>query len=80
MRPPYGAVNGFVRQVAAEAGYETILWTQDTRDWAGMPAWYIAQRIKPGVVLMHTQGRSTVSALRQVVPSLLAEGYEFAVY
>jgi peptidoglycan-N-acetylglucosamine deacetylase len=33
LRPPYGAHNSLVDQVAKELGYSLILWTVDTRDW-----------------------------------------------
>ncbi len=79
MRPPYGAVNNFVRNVAANLGYDTILWNWDTRDWAGTSVGYIENNIGPGIVLMHTQGRNTVAALYDIIPALTAQGYNFAV-
>lgn len=79
MRPPYGAVNQTVRRAAADLGYDTVLWNWDTRDWAGASAVSIARNVGPGIVLMHTQGRNTVSALDNVVPALQEQGYVFAV-
>ncbi len=80
LRPPYGAVNNFVRSVAADYGYTTLLWDWDTRDWAGTSAAYIAQNVGPGVVLMHTQGYNTVGALYDIVPALADRGYTFALF
>lgn len=79
MRPPYGAVNGAVRSAAAAMGYRSILWNWDTRDWAGSSASYIEQNVGTGIVLMHTQGRNTIAALSDLVPSLAAQGYSFEV-
>jgi peptidoglycan/xylan/chitin deacetylase (PgdA/CDA1 family) len=79
MRPPYGAVNGTVRSVAAAMGYRSILWNWDTRDWAGSSVSYIEQNVGTGIVLMHTQGRNTIAALSDLVPSLAAQGYTFDV-
>jgi peptidoglycan/xylan/chitin deacetylase (PgdA/CDA1 family) len=33
LRPPYGAHNSLVGQVARELGYTLILWNVDTNDW-----------------------------------------------
>ena len=79
MRPPGGAVNATVRSAAASLGYQTILWNWDTWDWAGRSAASIGQNIRPGIVLMHTQGRNTVAALSNVVPVLAERGYVFGV-
>jgi len=79
MRPTYGNVNQLLRQATADLGYERILWNWDTRDWAGTSASYIESNIGTGIVLMHTQGRNTVAALYDVIPSLAAQGYNFAL-
>lgn len=79
LRPPNGSVNETVRGVAAELGYEIVLWDWDTRDWGGAPATYMEKNYGPGVVLMHTQGPHTVEALTNAIPSLAAKGYKFGV-
>jgi peptidoglycan/xylan/chitin deacetylase (PgdA/CDA1 family) len=79
MRPTYGSVNATLRQVAANLGYQSILWNWDTRDWAGSSASYIESNFGTGIVLMHTQGRNTVAALYDVIPSLASQGYTFAL-
>jgi peptidoglycan/xylan/chitin deacetylase (PgdA/CDA1 family) len=79
MRPPYGAVNATVRNIAAGLGYQSILWNWDTRDWAGSSTSYIEQNFGAGIVLMHTQGRNTVAALSDIVPALASQGYTFDV-
>jgi peptidoglycan-N-acetylglucosamine deacetylase len=59
-RPPYGAINAAVRQVAAEWGCQMILWDRDTRDWTGLPAATITNTslsvsCNGEVILMHTR-------------------------
>lgn len=79
MRPPYGAVDDRVRTVVANLGYQVFMWDWDTRDWAGSSVSYIEQNFGTGIVLMHTQGRNTVAALDDLVPSLAAQGYVFGL-
>ncbi|MGI8970196.1 MAG: polysaccharide deacetylase family protein [Dehalococcoidia bacterium] len=79
LRPPWGYVNASVRSAAATMGFQNFLWNWDTRDWAGSSASHIERNVGSGIVLMHTQGRNTVSALYDVVPALAAQGYTFAV-
>jgi peptidoglycan/xylan/chitin deacetylase (PgdA/CDA1 family) len=79
LRPPNGSVSEQVGNVAAELGYEIVLWDWDTRDWGGAPAIYMEKNYGPGVVLMHTQGPHTVEALSNAVPSLVAQGCKFGV-
>ncbi len=79
LHAPYFADNAFVRGVAGQLGYTSIHTNWDTNDWAGASASYVANRIRSGVVTMHTQGRFTVAALNSVVPQLVAQGYSFGV-
>ncbi|HLN65236.1 MAG TPA: polysaccharide deacetylase family protein [Symbiobacteriaceae bacterium] len=82
-RPPYGSWNNTVARVAEEEGYPyTVLWSIDTRDWAGPSAETIRQRIVNGafpgaIVLQHGSPRNTVEATRLAVPELKARGYQF---
>src|SRR5947209_6228857 len=79
LHAPFFADNAFVRGVARNMGYTAIQTAWDTHDWAGASASYIANRIRPGVVTMHSQGRYTVAALYAVVPQLIEQGYSFSV-
>ena len=79
LHAPYFADNAFVRDIAGQMGFSSIHTTWDTNDWAGASASYVANRIRPGVVTMHTQGRFTVAALNLVVPQLVEQGYSFGV-
>ena len=79
-RPPYGAVNAFVRQIAANWGCTMYLWSRDTLDWAGSSPSYIEQQALSvsctgEIVLMHTQGYPNERfALPVIVQQLQAEG------
>lgn len=79
LHSPYFAENATVRSAAAEVGFTCVHTNWDTNDWAGSSSSYIANRIQPGVVTMHTQGRYTVAALEAAVPDLIGQGYSFGV-
>jgi peptidoglycan/xylan/chitin deacetylase (PgdA/CDA1 family) len=82
-RPPYGAVDGALRRVAADAGYPTtVMWATDTIDWrkvrdGGPTALDIARAIRTtptgGVVLMHLGGWHTLDALPYAFDRLRAD-------
>ncbi len=79
-RPPYGAYNPLVASIAAQLGYQVVLWTIDTRDWAGVSASSIVAtvlgRARPGaIVLMHMHGAHTLEALPEIIQRLQAAGY-----
>lgn len=79
-RPPMMAHDERSDRIAAELGYSVFLWDIDTRDWEGIPADEIYNRvlraIQPGsVVLFHLQARRTLRALRGLLPRLVREGY-----
>lgn len=85
-RPPYGAVDTRLVNVAGGAGYPyTVMWSTDTIDWrpvadGGPTAWGIASKViageKPGaIVLMHLGGWNTRDALPAMLTGLLRDGY-----
>ncbi len=84
-RPPEGVRNAVVTGVCREAGYRTVYWTLDTLDWTGASSASIERAILSGVkngsiILCHDYivgGGHTVEAMREVIPRLLEEGYEF---
>ncbi|MBE6673438.1 MAG: polysaccharide deacetylase family protein [Ruminococcaceae bacterium] len=84
-RPPEGVCSDTVCRVAAEMGYSIILWTVDTRDWDHTPAKTIVENVmhtvKSGdIILFHdyiTSPSPTPDALRQLIPALLRQGYQF---
>ena len=81
-RPPYGAINAFVRQVAAEWGCQMILWDRDTRDWSGLPASTIVATAtsvicRGEVILLHTQAFAQDQfAVPSIVRTLRSRGCE----
>jgi len=81
-RPPFGAYNGTVLQVAGEEGYPwTLMWDIDTLDWQHPPAATIVDRVltrvQPGsIVLMHMGGNNTAAAVQQMLPALEQRGYQ----
>jgi peptidoglycan hydrolase-like protein with peptidoglycan-binding domain len=80
-RPPFGAINDNVRNVAGKLGYSMVLWTLDTMDWHHLDADIIYDIIMDNVsdgenILLHEIHRTTVDAMERVIPSLIAEGFE----
>lgn len=84
-RPPGGIYNDLLTSVCSERGYVMVLWTIDTRDWAGTSAVDIEKEILDNVedgaiILMHDYvcGESyTAEALKSVIPKLKELGYSF---
>ena len=85
-RPPFGAVNSHVLEVAGLAGYsQTINWDVDTIDWrpeseGGPTAAQIVAKVLNNarggsIVLMHLGGYNTHTALPQMVAGLRALGF-----
>jgi peptidoglycan-N-acetylglucosamine deacetylase len=75
-RPPYGAHDARVDAAARSLGLLQILWSVDSRDWAGAP-WYqigatVERALRPGsIVLLHENRGQTARALRfEILPYL----------
>jgi peptidoglycan/xylan/chitin deacetylase (PgdA/CDA1 family) len=71
LRPPWGdwdGPGGRVERIAAQLGYQIMLWDVDTFDWAGASAadMLAAIRARGGVILVHFHGKHTVSTLEQL--------------
>jgi peptidoglycan/xylan/chitin deacetylase (PgdA/CDA1 family) len=88
-RPPYGAFNDTVTQIASSLGLSMRLWDVDSQDWT-MPGTdtivnNVVNNVSPGaIILMHdgspdlTGDRSqTVAALPTIIDTLRARGYGF---
>lgn len=77
-RPPYGDTAPSVARTAADHGLTEVLWTVDTRDWAGASTDEIvaaADRVEPGgVVLLHEGRPATVAAVPRILAALAARG------
>lgn len=86
MRPPYGATDQRVREVAAGLGFRTILWSVDPQDWrpgldSGYVSQYVLDRVQPGaIVLLHTGRASTLYALPRIIQELRSRGYSLETF
>ncbi|MFG1696918.1 polysaccharide deacetylase family protein [Nonomuraea sp. NPDC049309] len=82
VRPPYGAVNPQVRDVAREMGCAVVTWDVDSEDESAKDAAEIADRVvhaaHPGaIILMHDIHRETVDAVPDILRRLRGNGYTF---
>lgn len=78
-RPPYGETGDQVRADEASLGLTEVLWTVDSRDWAGASADEIVQAastLQPGgIILMHDGGyQTTIDALPRILADLASRG------
>ena len=75
-RPPYGETNDQVRADLQRIGLLEVLWTVDSRDWAGATPEEIAAaagRLQPGgIILMHDWPPATIQAI-PLIAQVLAE-------
>ncbi|HIE53326.1 MAG TPA: polysaccharide deacetylase family protein [Armatimonadetes bacterium] len=80
LRPPYGAVNEQVREVATDLGVVLLRWTVDPQDWrSGRTAEAIVQQVlhqvtDGSIVLLHEK-QITLQALPDLIRGLQAAGY-----
>ena len=85
LRPPGGAEAKKLSRIASEYDLSVILWSIDTRDWAGVSTAEIVktvvQEATPGaVILFHDYGGRevyTLDALKEILPRLSAAGFRF---
>lgn len=75
LRPPYGAITQAQRQIAKDMGYLLEGWDVDPLDWKVRDAGKVEKAIlgstKDGaVVLSHDIHKTTVEAMKKVVPEL----------
>ena len=82
LRPPEGATNSAVQEVAGANGQSQVLWSIDTEDWRNKSTEKImsiaAEGLQPGaVILMHDGGgarSATVAALPAVLQKMTEAG------
>jgi len=87
MRPPFGAHNQTVQNVAGELGYPIALWSLDTRDWESRNVNAIMSRFvnsdgtlrvtNGSNILFHDTLATSVCAAILLVDMLLEEGFTF---
>jgi peptidoglycan/xylan/chitin deacetylase (PgdA/CDA1 family) len=80
-RPPYGAYNNQLLDMAEDLSLVTIQWDVDSLDWKGLSAQAIAQRVlgavKNGsIILMHNNADNVVPALVLILTRLNQLGYK----
>jgi peptidoglycan/xylan/chitin deacetylase (PgdA/CDA1 family) len=74
-RPPYGAQDAAVNQIAKRLGLLDIMWSMDSRDslganWAGIIT-NVESDLRPGaIILMHENRGQTIRALTTLLPVL----------
>lgn len=84
-RPPYGAYDAAVSEVAQALGFQLWLWDLDPRDWTTPGTGVIVDRVlrnvrSGSVILLHDGGGNrsqTAAALDILLPTLRGRGYEF---
>ncbi|GHF24852.1 hypothetical protein GCM10017786_68700 [Amycolatopsis deserti] len=84
-RAPGGNWSDTITAIASREGMTSLGWSVDSRDWTlpGAPAIVatVQQAVHPGaVILLHDGGgqrRQTVTALAELLPWLIAQGYQF---
>ncbi len=82
-RPPFGAYNDRVVQVAADQGYYSVLWTQDSADWRNdIDAATVEARIlryaTPGsIIIEHLGSPQSAQVLPEVLRVLKSRGVTF---
>ncbi|MGW4588900.1 polysaccharide deacetylase family protein [Amycolatopsis thermoflava] len=84
-RAPGGNWSETIIAIASREGMAPLGWSVDSRDWTlpGSPAIVatVRQAVHPGaVILLHDGGgqrRQTVAALAELLPWLVAQGYQF---
>ncbi|MDD2497985.1 MAG: polysaccharide deacetylase family protein [Desulfitobacteriaceae bacterium] len=80
-RPPYGAYNNLVVDVAQSFGQTPVNWNVDPRDWDTNDAQAVANRViskvtDGAVVVMHEGRESTLKAIPIIIDGLRTRGFE----
>ncbi|AIF45318.1 hypothetical protein X953_06995 [Virgibacillus sp. SK37] len=81
LRPPYGALNDNVKQIAANMELPIIMWSVDSLDWKSRNATAVNEEVManvaPGsIVLLHDIHPSTAEALPELLTTLEKQGYQ----
>jgi peptidoglycan-N-acetylglucosamine deacetylase len=81
LRPPYGAYDARIREIANKLGYHIVFWTASGEDWKQISTLEIQQRVLDdltpgGCVLLHLNGINTLEALPGLIEKIRARGFE----
>ncbi len=79
IRPPYGSLN---KRVKENIKYPLIMWSLDTKDWQHRNSKegtrIIIENIEEGsIILMHDLYKTTINTIKEVLPILKEQGYQF---
>lgn len=79
VRPPYGSWN---KELEEELQMFPILWTIDPKDWCSKDTSAVVSNVcknaeENGIILLHDQYQSSVTAALAIIDRLKADGYEF---
>ncbi|MCL2620656.1 MAG: polysaccharide deacetylase family protein [Defluviitaleaceae bacterium] len=82
LRPPYGAFNDMVLEVAEEMGMSVVMWSVDPQDWryldANVTQSHIVKRSQEGsVILLHDIHTSSIYGAIYTIDRLMEKGYNF---
>jgi peptidoglycan-N-acetylglucosamine deacetylase len=82
IRPPYGAINSEVEELASRNGSSLILWSVDSLDWKSKNIdainKVVNQEVVSGaIILLHDVHPTTADALPKLLTTLEEEGYHF---
>lgn len=82
IRPPYGAYNSQVLDIASQSEQSIVLWSVDSLDWKSRNPLAINQKIMStvsngSIILLHDIHQATADALPTLLSNLESEGYEF---
>jgi peptidoglycan/xylan/chitin deacetylase (PgdA/CDA1 family) len=81
-RPPHGRFRSATLAAAQQAGYDTILWTDDPGDWRSVTRTTLAAHIarfatSPEILLLHNGRPETVALLPGIIARFRQAGYTF---
>lgn len=84
-RPPQGRFDEKTLRVASDLGLRAVLWSVAIVDWKQSPKLdvqactaKVLERVHPGaIILFHITNPGTPEMLRQVIPTLKEQGYNF---
>lgn len=79
VRPPFGKLSESLKE---QIHAPFILYNIDPEDWKHQDKGYIKQVIKSriedgSIILLHDQYKETIEAIKELIPELKQEGYEF---
>jgi len=82
LRPPYGARNNTVLDVARQMDMSVVLWSVDPRDWDHRNAPLVSETIlnyavDGSVVLLHDIHETSIEAAIMAIDALMERGYAF---